>query len=204
MPHSASTIRPVGWHHCRMNPIISIIDDFFRDPIAIREELLSGTFDSIINPLDGVEYPAINKDLPAALLSELVMGVEVIVGQAIKPGLAFARATYAGLSAPNKIHSDLVMGRYAAHVYLSEEWPEHSGTSFYKNKILGFRHKAEMDPSSIRSNEPEDWERYCAAQAKLNRLLIHRGEAWHLAEPIGGWGDSPESGRLVVTMFLDV
>ena len=115
----------------------------------------------------------------------------------------FARATYAGLAAENKIHSDLVMGSFAAHVYLSLDWPAGSGTSFWTNKLLGMRHTAGMDPATIRSNSVEDWDRYLSAQAVFNRMLIHRGDAWHLAEPVGGWGSTPEDGRLVVTCFFD-
>lgn len=113
-------------------------------------------------------------------------GVSVLIGRAPTIKTIFARATYAGLVAENKIHSDLVMGQFAAHVYLSREWPAWAGTSFWSNKRVGMQHTADIDPALIRANHMEDWDRYLSVQAAFNRMLIHRGDAWHLAEPVGG------------------
>lgn len=186
-----------------MNPLISVRNDFFHDPYAVRAAVLAGNFADITNPADGVVYPAINHELPTGVVAEVLAGIGFLTGCAPELRTIFARATYAGLVAENKIHSDLVMGQYAAHVYLSREWPVGAGTSFWVNRRLGMRHTADMDPAVIRSNHTEDWDRYLSVQAAFNRMLIHRGDAWHLAEPVGGWGSTPEDGRLVVTAFFD-
>lgn len=186
-----------------MNPVISIQDRAFRHVDAVRADVLAGKFADITSPLDGVVYPAIQKELPPEALVEFADGIAFLMGRRPTVKAAFARATYAGLVATNKIHSDLIMGTYAAHVYLSHEWPDGAGTSFWSNKHVGMRHRPEIDPEIIRPNEPADWERYLSVQAKYNRILIHRGDAWHLAEPVGGWGKTPEDGRLVLTCFFD-
>lgn len=185
-----------------MNPIIDIRDNFFRDIGAVRDGVLSMPFGDVVNQQDGLVYPGISAPPPAAVV-ELRNGVEFLLGRDIEPRTVFCRATYGGMVASNKIHSDLIMGTYAAHVYLSPEWPTGAGTSFFANKKLGMRHRSDVPPERVRPNHPEDWERYCSVQAKLNRLLVHRGDAWHLAEPVGGWGSSPADGRLVITMFFD-
>ena len=188
---------------CGMNPIIDIRDGVFRDIDAARDSVLAQQFGDITNPLDGVVYPGICP-VPDPVAHEMMGAIEFLMGRDIVLRTAFCRATYGSMVATNKIHSDLIMGTYAAHVYLSPEWPDGAGTSFFANKALGMRHRPGVPPESVRPNHPEDWEKYCSVQAKLNRLLIHRGDAWHLAEPVGGWGSSPADGRLVITMFFEV
>lgn len=186
----------------RMAPIIDIRDDFFRDIVAVRAAALAMPFGDVTNQQDGVVYPGISAP-PRAVAAEFQDGVEFLMGRDIAPRAVFCRATYGDMVARNKIHSDLIMGTYAAHVYLSPEWPDGAGTSFFTNKELGMRHRPGVPPGWVRPNHPEDWEKYCSVQAKPNRMLIHRGDAWHLAEPVGGWGSSPADGRLVITMFFD-
>lgn len=188
-----------------MNPIISIYDDFFSNPAAVRSAVLAGEFADITNQADGVVYPGISVP-PRAVQEELISGVTFIMlslnAGRVVPGSIFCRATYANMVARNKIHSDVVMGTHAAHVYLSKEWPDGAGTTFFTNKTQGMRHTQDTDVDAVRPNEPADWAKYCSVQAAYNRLLIHRGDAWHLAEPVGGWGTSPADGRLVATMFF--
>jgi len=188
-----------------MNPIVSVNDDFFHNPAAVRQAVLAGQFADVINQADGVVYPGISIP-PPAVRDEFVSGVAFLMlsmgAGRLVPGAVFCRATYANMVASNKIHSDVVMGTHAAHVYLSEDWPDGAGTTFFSHRDAGMRHTQFIDASAIRPNEPADWVKYCSVQAAFNRLLIHRGDAWHLAEPVGGWGTSPADGRLVITMFF--
>lgn len=186
-----------------MTPILTVQDHFFRDIEATRARILDGEFVDIANPFDGAVYPAIRSDIPAEVAHEMASGIEFFMGRPPVIKAIFSRATYEGLVAENKIHSDVVMGTYAAHAYLSREWPAGAGTSFWTNKTAGMLHKPSLDVSTIRTNHIEDWDRYLLVQAAFNRMVIHRGDAWHLAEPIGGWGKTPEDGRLVLTAFFD-
>lgn len=188
-----------------MNPILAIQDMFLRDMSAAREALCQGCFSDITNPMDGVIYPAINTAVPSWLQKELVSGVEFLLGRNVQVRHLFARAMYAGMSASNKVHSDLAMGsRYASQLYLSEHWPEGSGTAFFAHKKHGHQHTEHTPVSDIDCNDLNQFSRSVTVQAQSNRLLMHRGDCWHLAEPIGGWGDRPANARLVLTCFFDI
>jgi hypothetical protein len=52
-------------------------------------------------------------------------------------------------------------------------------------------------------NNPKKWIKDWQCQAKSNRLLIHDSLYWHCAEPVGGWGESPNNGRVVITCFFN-
>lgn len=186
-----------------MNPILNIQDNFLCDFNNTRERVLAGVFDDVVSPVDAITYPAINKDLPQDVAHEMASGIAFFLGRQPEIRTIFSRAMHAGMHAPNKIHSDVIMGAYAAHIYLSTEWPDGAGTSFWSHKRFGMRHSPELDTTQIDSNDVSQWERYMLVQAKANRFLMHRGDAWHLAEPIGGWGDRPDNSRVVITAFFD-
>ena len=186
-----------------MNPIISVTDQFFPSFPEARRALLDGVYEDIVNPVDGVVYPAIQRVLHAGLQRFVRHRLCHMVRREVQVTAMFSRAMFEGMGAPNKIHSDRVMGRYAAHIYMSEAWPEGAGTSFWTNLEQGPEHHGEIDTSRIRPNEMADWERYKLVQAAPNRCLVHDGHAWHLAEPIGGWGREPADARLVITCFFD-
>lgn len=179
------------------------VDGALADPAASRAKILSGVFEDIVNPVDGVVYPAINRDPNQDVVREFHSKIESAIGRHIRPKVTFSRAMFLGMSAPNKIHSDRIMASHAAHIYLSTDWPEGSGTSFWEHKVYGPVHDDRVVPADIRANEMSDWSRLYLAQAAFNRMLVHRGDLWHLAEPIGGWGDKPENARLVITCFFD-
>lgn len=187
-----------------MNPIILIQDQFLVDAAAARDALCAGRFSDIVNPMDGVSYPAINTEVPQALAHELVSGLQFLLGRRIAVRHLFARAMFAGMSATNKVHSDLAMGsRYASQLYLSDHWPDGSGTAFFAHKLHGHVHTERTPVAEIDCNDLDQFQRSVTVQACTNRLLVHRGDCWHLAEPIGGWGDRPENSRLVLTCFFD-
>lgn len=188
-----------------MNPITAIRPDFFSDFHAVRTAILAGTFVDMTNPMDGVVYPAINAQPPERVRDELVHGLQFLLGRKIIVGHLFARAMYQGMVATNKVHSDAVMGTtYASQVYLSERWPQGAGTSFWKHKKHGMLHTARTPVQEVDCNDLQQFTRVVTVQAEPNLLLAHRGDVWHLAEPIGGWGTQPSNARLVLTCFFNV
>lgn len=190
-----------------MSPIITIRDDFFPDPDKAWGQVVSGQFKDIVSPVDGIIYPAINTDLPKEIVEYFTGGVSGIMGARAIPNHIFARATTKNTpSAPNKIHSDKIMGDFSAHVYISKKWPEGSGTSFWSHKTEGSRHeeKTNVDIINADMNRIEPWTKILTCHAKFNRLLIHDAKSWHCAEPVGGFGETEEDGRVVLTMFFNL
>lgn len=188
-----------------MNPIYCLRPDFLRDFHATRHSVLAGHFEDVRNDVDGVVYPAINRQLPMAVQQELVQGIEFMLQRRIDVRYCFARAMYEGMQATNKIHSDRLMGTtLASQLYLSEHWPEGAGTTFWSHKRYGMQHTDDTPVHDVDCNDLQQFERMVSVQARPNLLLVHRGDVWHLAEPIGGWGTEPANARLVVTCFFNL
>lgn len=190
-----------------MKPVIAIFDEFFDNAEVVRTDVVAGRFEDVVNPVDGVVYPGINKDLPGYITSTIVSRLSEIVGAPVKPTAIFARVTTKSLKdAPHKIHSDRVMGQFSAHIYLSERWPTGAGTSFWVHPSQGERHDKLTDVDLVREdqNSPERWFPGPQVQGEFNRALLHDACLWHCAEPVGGWGTSEMDGRLVITCFFNV
>jgi len=190
-----------------MRPVLAVFDGFFRDPEQVRRDILAGPFADVCNPVDGVSYPDINIEVPPYVSEYVVTRLEEIFSAKVNPKVIFARLTRAtGRKAPHAVHSDRIMGQYSAHVYISREWPEGAGTSFWTHVTEGSRHDENTDIDLIAKdyNDLSQWEKTINCQGLFNRVLIHDACFWHCAEPIGGWGDSPENGRVVLTCFFDV
>ena len=189
-----------------MQPIIGIFDDFLLKPDESIASVLAGPYEDYHSPVDGVVYPAINKEVPDDLGLEMIQKLAFLMRRELRDldvVTLFSRAMFHGMSAPNKIHSDVIMGRYAAHLYLSKDWPEGAGTSFWRHREQGATHTDRTKLELMDHNDLSQWERVVTVQGKRNRLLIHHADHWHLAEPIGGWGGSPGDARVVITCFFN-
>lgn len=186
-----------------MLPILTIEDGFFQDPVAVRESLLAGDFGKIVSPIDAVTYTGINLDVPQEIVDEFVHGIWERFGGKIVVRSIFARIMRGGEKAPNKVHSDKIMGDYSAHAYLSLDWPDGAGTSFWTHDLEGAIHTDSTDLSNIDTSNLDRWSRYLLVQAKFNRIVIHNAKYWHCAEPVDGWGDEPSNARLVLTCFFE-
>lgn len=184
---------------------ILVVDDFLFYPRAVRGEILEQPFADYVSEWDGVTYPGICQTVPAWIQQSIMGILQQLMGAPLQLVTCFARATYPNVAAaPNKIHSDRIMGQYAAHIYLSQVWPPGAGTSFWRHPTEGEYHTERTDTMRVSAdaNNPEAWSRYMLVQGKFNRLVIHDADLWHCAEPIGGWGEEPSSARLVLTTFF--
>lgn len=179
-----------------MRPVVTVVDEFFRNVHPIRETVLLGEFSDVPSPYDGVVYPNINANIDPNVSALFILGLNKVIGPILAKTI-FARATALNKTSPHRVHSDEIMGKFAAHVYLSSE-PD-SGTAFWSHPVLGSRNVTNSDPRGV-----EGWKQELFIPSKLNRLLIHDTSLWHSAEPPQGWGDSPATGRLVLTCFFDL
>jgi len=189
-----------------MKPVLLMADDFFPDPQSARERIVEGIFGDFTSPWDGVVYPGINRDIPESITDWLKMRLGLIVNGPIEPKAIFARVTTKNTGpAPHQIHCDTIMGMYSAHVYISTYWPEASGTSFWTHHSEGPKHTPATDLTRVLEdmNDVSRWTQTMVCQGKFNRLLVHDASFWHCAEPVGGWGENAEDGRVVLTCFFN-
>jgi hypothetical protein len=186
-----------------MHTVLAMFDGFFDDPEKIREVILEREFRDVENPVDSVIYPHICLDIPMAVRESFVGRLSMICLRPIAPTIIFARMMPEGVKAPNAVHTDRSMGGYSAHVYLSDKWPEGSGTGFYTHETEGHRQCDLTDVSKIDSKSMDKWTKNLFCQAQFNRLLMHDSSFFHCAEPIDGFGKSKEDSRLVLTCFFN-
>lgn len=191
-----------------MRPVIAQFDDFFAAPEEWRADLLKRGFSDYVSEWDGVTYPGICKEIMDDEREWLECRLSDMLEEQVSIVTVFGRVTHKGLKgAPNRIHSDGSMAQYSAHIYLSEEWPAHSGTAFWhyaddhSAKHTDCKYLAEALGSS---QDVSQWRHRFTFGGKFNSILIHDAALWHSAEPFGGWGDSAETGRLVLTCFFNI
>ena len=186
-----------------MHTVLAMFDGFFDEPEMVRKAILEREFSSVVNPADKVEYPFVCLDVPLAVRESFVGRLSMIVLRPIAPQVIFARLMPEGLEIPHHVHSDRGMGDYSAHVYLSEKWPEGSGTGFYTHETEGHRECTETKKENLDYKSMDKWEKNLFCQGQFNRLLIHDASFFHCAEPTNGFGKTKEDSRLVLTCFFN-
>lgn len=181
--------------------MIEIVDNFLDEEtyknLRIHADTLN--FEGVRNPVDGVVYPGISVDIPDI--------VKRFILRTLKPRdhTLFMRLSLSGVAVPHQAHTDSMMGTKSLMLYLNR--PEHckGGTSFVRHKQTGMisdpRDKFEERLWQLDTNKPKAWEIYEQVDMRSNRAAIFPAKLMHRAEPSGGFGDSPENGRLVLTMF---
>lgn len=192
-----------------MRPHVAVFDNFFaqRQADELHAYLTSAKYEDYVSPTDGVTYPGILRDIPAEYSRVLATKLYLMLGEQIRPNVIFARLTSAAQTeAPNKVHSDRIMGAGACLIYMTRVLPlQGSGTAFYRHFKYGDKHTDEVIPAEIQTNVLADgiWQRRMFVRGEFNRALIYDSRLWHCAEPVGGFGRGPEDGRIVLTCFFD-
>lgn len=158
------------------------------------------------NPFDGVEYPDIVVLNPQAEIGQAVQSkASALNGFEVRANALFLRLTNAHTSTPpHQAHNDTAMGRMTFILYM-QDGP--GGTSLVRHKYSGMntnpRGEFEHSLWARDTNVPEAWEIEEMFDMKANRAIMYPAMCMHRAEPIGGFGDDVETGRLVLTAFFD-
>jgi hypothetical protein len=182
-----------------MNPIIGVYDNFFAVPEAQRSRVNMGTFEDVEH--QDITYPLICKNLDPLTRAIFVGKLEDYLGAKVHSPTVFARKMPAGVRIPNWIHTDSAMGTHSAHVYLSPEWPAGTGTGFYTHATEGYRPSKFTNHREVQARSFDNWSRYLLVEGKYNRLLVHKADHFHCAEPVEGFGVGDQE-RLVLTCFF--
>ena len=194
-----------------------IIDDFLSDPMAVRQAALALTYPE--RP-EKAQYPGRNasRALP-------VQGLETIVSQIVHEPLALAatrnshavpRLAMAGEEPRNNVHFDPC--HWSVIVGLTPDEHVKGGTKFLRHKPsgldrapvfpgeaekMGFSNGGEAGVAMLPKTKADeaDWEELFELPMRFNRAVIFRGYQFHNAGK--SFGDSPETGRLVIPFFYD-
>ena len=174
-----------------------ILDNF----IESFELLKDGEFKDEVNPIDGVTYPQVCKDIPEQAEQEILGKLREILGREPQNPFMFMRRSPKGLPCPQQVHSDQSMGNYSLMLYITEQ----GGTSLVSHKESGIAYnpaKQEyVDIIHRDQNIADAWEIIDMVKMKPNRAFIFKSKRLHRAEPVGGYGQGSEA-RCVLTCFF--
>jgi len=189
---------------------IYVIDDFLRDPLALRGRGLQAEYPV---PLELPWYPGRDsrRKYPIAELDE---AIGQITGRAVTP-LPDSSHTKFRLCLANEI------GKGGVHIdnchwtgvyFLTLDEHAQGGTDFFRHRPSGTL-RAPVYPEDWRSwpfdtvaklwndvihphtNDASQWDLVRRVPMKFNRLVLFRPWQWHNAG--AGFGDRPENGRLI-------
>ena len=179
------------------------IEDFLEDYSSL-EALKSVEFKDETNDVDGVVYPLILKDVPQPVINDVVFNLtHKVLGRAPINPLIFLRKSPKGVPVPHKFHTDHSMGDYSMMIYMDDEDGAGTGMAVHNNTGLTRApySQADLDETINDCNNPEKWTVYKRFQMKPNKAAIFDSDRFHVALPIGGYGQGKDS-RVVLTCFF--
>jgi len=200
-----------------MFPSFFVIDDFFDNPMDVRQRALAMTYEP---PDPNQNYPGRMSAKPMLwpnmdrMFSSFVS--EPVAGNTDKLH-GYFRITYANDKGGSDIHID-TDNVWAGVLYLTLPEDCRGGTEFYRHKQFGTDH-APLDDRDLKLYKARDrleamkkvfadrgkdrskWERTLVLPMKFNRLVLFRSWYWHTAGE--SFGDRPENARLVQLFFFN-
>jgi len=182
-----------------------VIDDFLPEFDELQKYAQTATFTDVVNSFDGVTYPLICQDIPDRIREDVLNGICAEFGFPENPTM-FLRRSPAGVPCPHQVHSDASMGTHSLMLYLNSEDDCKGGTSFLSHRQSGIAYNP-AEPMFVGvvvedQNRPEAWDIRDMVAMKPNRAVIFDASRLHRAEPVGGFGDTHENTRVVLTCFF--
>lgn len=181
-----------------------IQDDFISRYDELRRYADDADFTDYTNPVDGVRYPLICEHVPAQIRQEIVAQLSKFAGRMIRINALFMRLSPANAKAPHIAHTDLVMGKFSCMLYLNDS--PGAGTALLRHKPSGATyHPADeryLAATYADTNRLEAWDVLEIAEMKQNRAAIFDAGHFHCAMPVGGFGQSSNDARCVLTVFF--
>lgn len=185
-----------------------IIDDFLSDPNVLRQHALQAEFKNEQSPFDEVIYPGICRDIPQDISTEVYLKVSDLMKTVmLRPNATFMRLSAEGVKAPHQAHTDQVCGDFTFLLYLNKEEDCQGGTSIVEH-ANGMRKAPLTEEEGLVWNQDANnyyaWNQMGFCPMKYNRAFIIDSYLFHRAEPVEGFGQSVEDGRLVLISFFDI
>ncbi len=198
-----------------MLPSLILIDDFLSDPLGFRAQALALDYDPAFKKGN---YPGLlsTGSLPITGLDEAASKrAGVRLQAAAGTTHQHCRLTLKGDKGASGVHIDPCF--YSGILYLS--LPEHcrGGTEFFRHRRTGLDRVPQTEAALHASGytevnrlieevvnrdtlNPSRWERTMTVPMRFNRLILF--SPWMFHNSAAGFGDRPESGRLVHLMFF--
>lgn len=182
-----------------------VVDDFLPEFAELQSYAKSAVFTDVVNEADGVTYPLICAEIPTDLKFAIYAALEKHFCAPVSPTI-FMRRSPVGIDCPHQVHSDASMGTHSLMLYLNDEEDCEGGTSFLSHRQTGIAYNPE-DPIATSiivkdQNDDEAWQIREMVDMHQNRAVIFDAARLHRAEPVGGFGDTPENTRVVLTCFF--
>jgi|TARA_R110000796_G_scaffold215959_2_gene332015 hypothetical protein len=187
----------------RVNTLI--VDDFYNNPIEVRDFALSQDFG-----VDG-NYPGhrttshLNEDLKETL-QELL---KPFAGEVTNWGGEYSGSfQYTTSDDRSWIHSDSTTG-WAAVLYLTPNAPVTSGTGLFKHRDTGLcgwdnnlhsEEETALAPHMTVANDYTKWDLVDRLGNKFNRLVLYRSDNYHVS--MDYFGSDKYDGRLFQVFFF--
>ncbi len=179
-------------------------ENFIADFDALNKHARSLSYGGVVNPQDGVLYPDVSSDVPFDTVAEIKYKLEHTLAFTVNISMSFFRLTNTKTStAPHQAHNDVVMGDFTFLLYMQNG---EGGTSFVYHKDEGMEHGPVNDEELAvwkrDTNILDAWEINGVVGMKENRACIFDSSFMHRAEPVNGFGNTVDNGRLVLTAFV--
>lgn len=187
-----------------MKKNLIVVDDFYNNPLEVRDVALSMEFSEAGN-YPGLRTSPLSNDPTKEAIQSLL-------GEPITDWFDSGRFQVCTAFEKSWIHSDF-NNDWAAIVFLSPEAPIGSGTSFYRHRksaTFGSKGVGEdmvdlsgnklVPPPSCHFSDMHEWELIDRVGNKFNRLVIFNSSLWHISDPY--FGGCKNSGRLFQLFFM--
>lgn len=189
----------------------AIIDNFLNNGDLFRRYAIKQSYEGVVNPQDNVLYPDISIKIPEEVRLEInskaLMAVTQNENAFIEPKALFMRMSKTGVHVPHQAHTDKNIADYTLLLYLNKDEDCQGGTDVLEH-IEGMKihpqTEEEIELWKRDTNTPEQWIKTGFCPMKFNRAFILRSDLFHRAQPLGGFGDTNENGRLVLTLFFNI
>lgn len=182
---------------------IIVIDNFYKDPYAIRNKVLNNTEFNVKG-----NYPGFRTDclLDWEEFSNIKERFENIVGKKIKywPRNYNSSFQYVTEDMSSWIHRDLT--EWSAVIYMTPHAPFDAGTNTYSHKQLKIEKESEgtseqIQKMNVDSRNYDNWYMVDSIGNKFNRCILFKGKRSHQSGTY--FGTNKENSRLFQTYFFD-
>lgn len=180
------------------------LNDFLGNFSELEEYLKNAQFKDEVNPVDGVVYPHICKDIPVGVTNDIIFNLtHKVLARSPRNPFIFMRKSPAGVPVPHKFHTDNSMGDYSMMIYLQDNPGAGTGLAIHKemNIWMAPEDQEQLKKAIKDCNDDSKWQIYKAAEMVKNKAVIFDSRLFHVALPIGGFGEGDES-RVVLTCFF--